>query len=225
MCIRTHYFFHSVAGELHFSTSHCSKWSRFLDGHGQDLGELDNAVACSSVVSQSKIICKTLTNTNMAATEEESEVKKQTLHSHLLNSSKQETAFCDGSNKIFHTDMDSAFLHKNEDICQSGRREKNVAGSKQTENCVLFEEENEQDQLWKREYVGKPSLVVQQGDNTDSLGGNNALVQQPNPTLYELQHGPVHCSSVGICMKLQKHFGPEPILSDSEDELDKILRF
>jgi hypothetical protein len=189
------------------------------------LEESDDAVTFSSVVSQSQIISKTLTNTNMAATEEESEVKKQTLHSQLLNSSKQETAFYDGSNKIFHTDMESAFLHKNEDICQRGRRQKNVAGSKRTENYILFEEENEQDELWNREDVGNPSLEVQQGSNTDSLGGNNTLMQQPVDTFYELQHGPVHCSNVGIYVKLQKHYCPEPALSGSEDELDKILRF
>lgn len=224
MYIHTHYFLHSVADESHSLTSHCSKWSTFLDGHGQDLDESDDAVP-SSVVSQSQIMYKTLTNTNVFATKEEGEVKKQILHLRLLNSSKQETASYDGSSKIFHTDMDSAFLQKNRGICQRGRRQKNVAGLKGTENYVPFDEENEQDELCDREYVGTPSLEVEHVTSTDSHGGNNALVQEPADTCCALQHDPLHCNNASVCMKSQKPFHPEPALSDSEDELDNILRF
>jgi len=66
---------------------------------------------------------------------------------------------------------------------------------------------------------------VQQCNNTASLGGSIALVQQPADTFSELQHGPLHYSNVGICVKSQNLFGTEPALSDSEDELDDILRF
>lgn len=176
-------------------------------------------------MSQSQIISTTLTNTNVTAPNEESKVNKQTVHSCHLNSSKQETVFHDGSNKIFHIDMDSAFVHSNKNVCQRGTRQKCVAGLKGTENSVLFDEENEQDMLWNREYVGNPSLAVQQCNNTDSLGGSIALVQQPADTCSELQHGPLHYSNVGICVKSQNLFGTEPALSDSEDELDDILRF
>jgi len=177
------------------------------------------------VVSQSQIISTTLTNTSVTAAKEESEVNKQTLHSCHLNSSKQETAFHDGSNKIFHIDMDSAFVHNNKNICQRRTRQKSVASLKGTENSFLFDEENEQDVSWSREYVGNPSLAVQQCNSTDSLGGSIALVQQPADTFSELQHGPMHYSNVGICVQSQKRFGTEPALSDSEDELDNILRF
>jgi hypothetical protein len=175
-------------------------------------------------MSQSQIISTTLTNTNVTAPKDESKINKHTLHLYHLNSSKQETAFHDGGNKIFHTDMDSAFVHNNKNICQRGTRQKSV-GLKGTENNVLFDEENEQDVLWNREYVGNPSLAVHQCNNTDSLGGSIALVQQPADTFSELQHGPLHYSNVGICMKSQKLFGTEPALPDSEDELDNILRF
>lgn len=176
-------------------------------------------------MSQSQIISTTLTNTNVTAPKKESEVNKQTLHSCHLNSSKQETVFHDGSNKIFHIDMDSAFVHNNKNVCQRGTRQKSVAGLKGTENSVLFDEENEQDVLWNREYVGNRSLAVQQCNNTDSLDGSIALVQQPADTFSKLQHGPLHYSNVGICVKSQNLFGTEPALSDSEDELDNILRF
>jgi len=177
------------------------------------------------VVSRSQIISTTLTDTNVTAPKEESRVNKQTLHSCHLNSSKQENAFHDGSNKIFHIDMDSAFVHNNKNVCRRSTRQKSVAGLKGTENSVLFDEENEQDVLWNRECVGNPSLAVQQCNNTDSLGGSIALVQQPADTFSELQHGPLHYSNVGFCVKSQKLFGTEPALSDSEDELDNILRF
>ena len=223
--VYSHCFLHSVDSESHFLAPHCSKWSRFLDGHRQDWEESDDAVTCSSVVSQSQIISKTLTNTNVTAPKEDSEVNKQTLHSCYLNSSKKEAAFHDGSNKIFHIDMDSAFVHNNKNVCQRGTRQKSVAGVKGTENCVLFDEENEQDMLWNGQCVGNPSLAVQQCNSTDSFGGGNVLVQKPADTFSELQHGPLHYSNVGICVKSQKRFGTEPALSDSEDELDNILRF
>jgi hypothetical protein len=64
-----------------FNASHCSKWSRFLDGHGQDWKESDDAVTCSSVVSQSQIISTTLTNTNgLHQTRKAKLINKQCIH-------------------------------------------------------------------------------------------------------------------------------------------------
>lgn len=160
----------------------------------------------------------------MTAPKEESEVNKQTLHSCHLNSPKQETAFHNGSNKIFHIDMGKAFVHNDKNVFQRGTRQKSVPALKGTENSVLFDEENEQEVLWNREYIGNPPLAMQQCNNTDSLG-SIALVQQPADTFSELQHGPLHFSNVGICVKSQKLFGTEPALSDTEEEMDNILRF
>jgi hypothetical protein len=203
-------FLYFVAGgESHISNSRCSKWSRFLDEQG--LEESDDAVTCSSVISASQLITETPRNTYKTATKEETEIKKQTFNLPLLNSSEQGTVFYDGSSKLLHTNMDTASIHRN------------------MENCFLSHEESEPDELNIKEYVGNPSLEVQQGSNTDSADTNNGLVQQlpTNRNTYPaLQHVPVHCNSVNISTKSQKVLYPEfTLVGDSEDELDKILSF
>ncbi|XP_021924166.1 MRN complex-interacting protein isoform X2 [Zootermopsis nevadensis] len=200
---------YNAGGESHFSNSSCSKWNKFFDEQG--LEEIDDAVTCSSVISASQLITETPRNTHKTVTKEESEIEKQTFQLPLLNSSEQETAFYDGSNKLFHTNMDTVSFHWN------------------MENCFLSHEQREPDELHRKEYVGNPSLEEQQGNNTDSTDRNNGLVQQlhTNRNTYPaLQHVPMHCNNVNISTKSQKVLYPKfSLLGDSEDDLDNILSF
>jgi hypothetical protein len=208
-----------LAAESPFVNSHCSKWSRYLDK--QDLEESDDPIACSSVISASQLITETVSHTFKTSNKNDSEIKRQTFHSRLLNLSEQEAAFYDGRTNIFHTNIDPTSDHQNKDICQSSTKQRGFSGLKRMED-----EENKPDEVWNRQYVRNPSLEVQQR-SSNSFGGNNELMQLPNNrnTYPALQHGPVHCSSVSTCMKSQNVFCCEPTLLDSEEELDNILSF
>lgn len=212
------------SGESHFVTSHCSKWSRYLDK--QDLEESDVAVTCSSVISASQSIAETVTYTLNISNTKDSELERQIFHSPLLNSSEQEAVFCNDRSEIFYTNMDPTSDHQNKDICQSSTKQRRFSGLKRKENCYLLDEENKPDELWNRQDVRNPSLEVQQ-DSCNSFGGDNELVQLPikSKTYPALRHGPVHCNSVSTCMNSQNVFRCESTLLDSEDELDNILSF
>jgi hypothetical protein len=144
--------------------------------------------------------------------------------SHFVTSHNSKwNRYCD---KRDHTDMDPSSDHQNKDICQNSAKQRSFSGLKSTEDCYLSNEENKPHELWNRQYVRNPSMEVQQ-DSCNSFDGNNELVQLPiNRNTYPaLQHGSVHCNSVSTCMKSQNVFHCESTQLDSEDELDKILRF
>jgi hypothetical protein len=203
------YFFHFAADESDVFNSRCSKWARFLDERG--LEEPDDTVTCSSVMSTTRLITETPKNTYKTAAKEKSEIKEQTSHLPLLNSSEQETVFYDGINKVFHTNMDTTSVHQNMD------------------SCFLSDEENQPNELCRKEYVENPSIEVQQGISTNLGDRNSESVQLPTirNTYPPLRHVPAQCNSINTSTKLQKVLHPEFKLmgGDSEDELDNILSF
>ncbi|XP_023723455.1 MRN complex-interacting protein isoform X2 [Cryptotermes secundus] len=212
------------SGESHFVTPHCSKWSRYLDK--QDLEESDAADTHSSAILASQLITETVTNASQISNKQDSALKRQIFYSPILNSSEKEAVFCNDRTNIFHTNMEPTSDHQDKDICQSSTKQRNFSCIKRKENYYPSDEENQPDELWNRQYVRNPSLEVQQ-DSCNSFGGDSELVELPiNRNTYPaLQHGPVHCNSVSTCMNSQDVFLCEPILLDSEDELDNILSF
>jgi hypothetical protein len=125
--------------------------------------------------------------------------------------------------------MDPSSDDQNNDLCQSSANQRTFSGLKRTEDCYLSNEENKPDELWNRKYLENPSMEEQQ-DSWNSFGGNNELVQLPinRNTRPALQHGSLHCnsvSSVSTCVKSHNVFRCVSTQLDSEDELDKILRF
>jgi hypothetical protein len=197
-------FIYFVAGESHFLSSHRSKWSRFLDE--QDLEETGNAVACHSAVSASQLITETVRNAYKTEAKEESEIKQ------TFNSPEQEALSYDSSRKVFHTNVDTTCIHQN-------------TGLKNMEHYFLLDEEIEPHELSDRQYIGYPSLEMQQGSNTESLVRNTGSVRLPTMST-ALQHAPVQWNSISTSTNSSKVLCPPPTLVvDSEDELDNILSF